>query len=103
MASTVDPSVIDIARAYIKVLRENNIQFESAWLFGSAVRNQATDDSDIDIALVMRNVEAKILKEAELMKFRRRIDSRIEPHILITDDLDSPFSVGVMETGIKIA
>lgn len=103
MAATVDQSVLTIAEEYIQVLRKNDVHFESAWLFGSAAGEKFTDDSDIDIALVMRDVASRFFKELELMKYRRKIDSRIEPHILPAAELDSPFGFEVMRTGIKIA
>jgi predicted nucleotidyltransferase len=103
MASEIDPTIIDIARRYANVLRENNVPFESVWLFGSAVKNQNAPDSDIDIAIVMKDVAVKFFKEVELMKYRRKIDSRIEPHILTLDEMDSSFSLEIMRTGLKVA
>jgi len=103
MASSVDPTILDIAKRYLNALRENNVQFESAWLFGSWAKGQSTTDSDIDIAIVMKDVAVKFFKEVELTKYRRKIDSRIEPHILTLDEMDSSFSLEIMKTGLKVA
>ena len=103
MAPSVDTGLLEVASKYVRVLRENNVRFESAWLFGSFAHSRANEDSDIDIALVMRNVEVKFLKKVELMKYRRGVDSRIEPHVLTMDEMDSPFSLEIMRTGVKVA
>ncbi|MFH1741502.1 MAG: nucleotidyltransferase domain-containing protein [bacterium] len=102
MAATIDQSVLSIAKEYLQVLREHNICFESAWLFGSYAENRSTEESDIDIALVMEDVAGRFLKEVELMKYRRNIDFRIEPHILSAEELDSPFGLEVVKNGIRI-
>lgn len=101
-SATVDQSVLNIAKEYLRVLGEHDIHFESAWLFGSSVGNQLTEDSDTDIALVMKDVAGKFFKEVELMKYRRMIDYRIEPHILTADEFDSPFGLVLMRTGVRI-
>lgn len=103
MATQCDPSILNVAGKYLNVLRRNGVRFESAWLFGSVAKNQLEVDSDIDIAVVMQDVVEKFFKEVELMKYRRKIDSRIEPHILTTGEVDSPFGQEVMKTGIRIA
>ena len=91
-----------IARKYIDVLRKNGVQFESAWLFGSLTKSRPSPDSDIDIAVIMPDVVDRFFKEVELVKYRRKIDTRIEPHILTVDESDWPFGREVMRTGIKI-
>ena len=45
--------------------------------------------------------ENKFFKELELTKYRRGIDTRIEPHIINAYDLDTPFYEEVTK-GIKI-
>ena len=101
MAETLDQNILKTIHAYLNVLRSHQMQFESAWLFGSFAENQAFEDSDIDIAMVMPEVENKFFKELELTKYRRGIDTRIEPHIINAYDLDTPFYEEVTK-GIKI-
>ena len=103
MAAELDQSVVDTAKAYVQVLRNHEVPFESAWLFGSHARNVFDEDSDIDIAVVMQDVvEGKFFKELELMRYRRQVDSRIEPHVLSAGELDTPFASEIMRTGVKI-
>lgn len=103
MVARVDPNILNIAKEYINVLREHSVRFESAWLFGSFISGACTDDSDIDIALVMKDVANKFFKEVELVKYRRKIDFRIEPHILGGAPLDVAFHRKLTNTAIKIA
>ena len=102
MVTQINPSIIDIVRKYLMVLRENNINFDSAYLFGSSIGNEYNEDSDIDVAIVMNNVSQKFFMEVELMKYRRNIDLRIEPHIITADESISPLSQEIIKTGIKI-
>lgn len=49
-------------------------------LFGSYAKGNYNDDSDIDIAVVFKDYSNLIDMQLELMRLRRKIDSRIEPH-----------------------
>ena len=102
MAAQCDPRILNLAQRYIQVLPKNGIKPESAWLFGSFARQESDADSDIDIALFFDDVKEKFFKEVELMKFRREVDLRIEPHVINTSEKDFPFSRQVMQSGIKI-
>ena len=103
MVAECDTIVLNVAKTYLSVLRRHGVVFESAWLFGSFAENRFHPDSDIDIALVMRDIVDKFFKEVELMKYRREVDWRIEPHVLTAGEVDSPFGREVMKSGIRIA
>ena len=49
-------------------------------LFGSYAKGNYNDDSDIDIAVVLKDYKNLIDIQLDLMRLRRKIDSRIEPH-----------------------
>ncbi len=49
-------------------------------LFGSYAKGTFNKDSDIDIAVVLKDYNNLIDIQLELMRLRRKIDSRIEPH-----------------------
>jgi len=98
----VDPIALKSARLYLKALRQDDVRFDSAWLFGSFVNGRFTEDSDIDIALVMKDVRDKFMQEVELTKYRRQIDLRIEPHIIASSELDTLFSQEILRTGIQL-
>ncbi|MDH4201434.1 MAG: nucleotidyltransferase domain-containing protein [Phycisphaerae bacterium] len=103
MVAKPDQNILKTVGAYVDVLRANQTEFESIWLFGSFAEKRADEDSDIDIALVMPAVKVKFFKEVELTRYRREIDSRIEPHIINAADLESPFYQEVVLRGVKIA
>lgn len=80
---------------------------EAIILFGSYAKGTEREDSDIDIAIVIDEFKDNIIdEEVELMKFRKGIDYRIEPHIIRIDDyknISNPFVKEVIDTGIKVA
>jgi len=50
------------------------------YLFGSYAKGISHADSDIDIAVVLNDYDNYLEMQLALMKIRRTIDSRIEPH-----------------------
>jgi len=50
------------------------------YLFGSFAKGNTHSDSDIDIAVVLPDYDNFLEMQLALMKIRRKIDSRIEPH-----------------------
>jgi predicted nucleotidyltransferase len=103
MAQKLDSNILKVITKYLDLIRQNQVKFESVWLFGSYAEERADNDSDIDLAVVMPGVKNKFYKELELTKYRRKIDSRIEPHILNSDDINSPLYKEIIRRGIKIA
>jgi uncharacterized protein len=102
LASVIDPEFLTIVRRYLAVLREENVHYESAWLFGSWAAGRQRPDSDIDVAVVMSHVESRFDQELELMRYRLKVDLRIEPHVLDSADLDNPFADEILKTGVPI-
>lgn len=49
-------------------------------LFGSYAKGTNNKESDIDIAVILKDFDNPINIQLELMRIRRKIDSRIEPH-----------------------
>ena len=99
----VDPSIIDIARKYLNVTRAE-MKIENAYLFGSCAHGKAREESDIDIALVLNKIDDFFETQFKLMKLRRKIDLRIEPHPILEKDFDTtnPLAKEVIETGVLI-
>jgi predicted nucleotidyltransferase len=75
-----------------------------AFLFGSFAKGTNNDDSDIDIAIVINNVSDIIDAQIEMMKLRRKVDLRIEPHPFIVSDFNrnDPLVDEILKHGIKI-
>ncbi|MCE5185715.1 MAG: nucleotidyltransferase domain-containing protein [Planctomycetaceae bacterium] len=56
-------------------------------LYGSYAKGTATEDSDIDIAVICDSLGGDYLERAaELFRLRRDIDLRIEPVLIEADD-----------------
>ena len=70
---------LDIAQRYAYAVNANYDSIR-IFLFGSYAKGNFNDDSDIDIAVVLKNYSSQTDMQLELMRLRRKIESRIEPH-----------------------
>lgn len=70
---------LNIAQLYAKAVKAN-FNFSRIILFGSYAKGNYNDDSDIDIAIVFKDYNNLMDMQLDLMRLRRKIDSRIEPH-----------------------
>lgn len=70
---------LDIAQRYAHAVKLN-FNYIRIILFGSYAKGNFNEDSDIDIAVVFKDYSNSIDMQLELMRLRRKIDSRIEPH-----------------------
>ena len=92
-----------IAGIYIDSISDKyNIQ--QAILFGSFAKGTNHDDSDIDIAIIVNNVTDIIDTQIDLMKLRRKVDLRIEPHPFMIGDFNksNPVVNEILKYGITI-
>ena len=100
----VSKEILKIAKAYADSLKEV-LNIDCVYLFGSCVL-RSNSGSEIDIAVVSKDFSNNIvLERLKLMRIRRQIDTRIEPHPINLKDftLNNAFAVSIMETGIKIS
>ncbi|MDO9152180.1 MAG: nucleotidyltransferase domain-containing protein [Paludibacter sp.] len=100
----VNQSVIETAKNFIDQIPKNLVVSKS-YLFGSYARGNEHEDSDIDIAVIIDNMTDFYETQMELMRIRRKIDLRIEPHPFKTDEFSSsnPFANEIKNTGIEIS
>lgn len=70
---------LNIARTYADVVR-SRYGYAKIILFGSYVKGSYHRNSDIDIAVVLKDYSNLMEIQLDLMRLRRKIDSRIEPH-----------------------
>ena len=98
--------IMEIVQKYVEKICEN-YKVEAIILFGSYAKGTEHEDSDIDIAVITDDIKTdKFDEELNLMKLRRNIDYRIEPHIISIADYENdetPFVVEIKNTGIKVA
>ncbi|OQA98072.1 MAG: Nucleotidyltransferase domain protein [Bacteroidetes bacterium ADurb.Bin217] len=90
-------------KAYRHLLKDY-FQLENVYLFGSYAKNTYNEDSDIDVAIVVKHVEGDYFSIHPLLwKLRRQIDDRIEPILIEKDFDDANFLAEVQRNGIEIA
>ena len=92
-----------IAGVYIDSISAK-YKVSQAILFGSYAKGTNHNDSDIDIAIVVNNVVDIIDTQIDLMKLRRKIDLRIEPHPFMISDFNqsNPVVNEILKYGIII-
>ncbi|MFW5656183.1 MAG: nucleotidyltransferase domain-containing protein [Bacteroidota bacterium] len=78
---------LDIATQYADAVK-SKYDFVKIILFGSYAKGNFNEDSDIDIAVVLKDYRNLIDIQLDLMRLRRKIDSRIEPHPFRERDFD---------------
>jgi len=72
-------------------------------LFGSYANGNQTQNSDIDIAVIVNKIEGDfLLISKQLNRFTRNIDSRIEPVLIQIDEDRSGFLTTILESGITL-
>jgi predicted nucleotidyltransferase len=70
---------INIANIYANAVK-SKYDYIKIILFGSYAKGNFNDDSDIDIAVILKDYNSLMDIQMDLLRLRRKIDSRIEPH-----------------------
>lgn len=93
-----------IARDYINFIRKQDSSVIKAYLFGSYAKGKIREDSDIDLAIVFKNLRDTFDMQVKLMKLRRQFDTRIEPHAFRESDFkrSNPLANEILKTGFEI-
>ncbi len=96
--------IFKIVKKYISFVKDSGIEIQKAYIFGSYAKGNFNEDSDIDLALVFKGLHKSFDMQIRLMKLRRKIDLRIEPHPFDESDFNSsnPFANEIIRTGKKI-
>lgn len=94
--------VIEKIRRY-RLLLEDHFEIENVFLFGSIAKDTPRKDSDIDVAIVVKNLKGDYFATTPILwKLRRQIDDRIEPVLIERANDKSGFLEEVQKNGIKI-
>jgi predicted nucleotidyltransferase len=106
MADQRDKKVVyQKIQEYIHLLEENRIKVWRLYLYGSYAKNVFSEESDIDLAVFLDKEDLDGFEEdAQLMKLRRKVDIRIEPHPFAKSDFDetNPYIKEIIESGERI-
>ena len=86
-----------------KDLLSEHFDLQQLYLFGSYAKGRWDEDSDIDVAIVVKNLSDDYFATTPLVwKLRREVDDRIEP-LLIDEKTDpSGFLKEIRKHGILI-
>jgi uncharacterized protein len=94
----------EAAMRFAIFLKETNRSVKKIYLFGSYAKGTFHDNSDIDLAIIFDRLSDSFDTQVELMKLKRKFDSRIEPHPFIESDfnLSHPFAREIIYNGVEI-
>ena len=102
---TIDSTIMESIKKYIEKISQY-YKIEAIILFGSYAKGTENEDRDIDIAIISSDFNDIIEDGAKLIGLTWKIDTRIEPHPITTEDyqkVSNPFVREVVDTGIKVA
>jgi len=98
-------SIYKKIREYIGVLEKHNIKIWRLYLYGSHAKGAYKSESDIDLAIFLEKEDLDGFEEdSKLIKLRRKVDMRIEPHLFAKLDFDetNPYIKEIVKTGERI-
>ncbi|HON80150.1 MAG TPA: nucleotidyltransferase domain-containing protein [Spirochaetota bacterium] len=104
MAQRIDKALETIVQQYAELL-QTVYSIHSIYLYGSRSAGLSNEDSDIDVAVVSEDFSGDPVEDmVQLMRYRRSIDLRIEPHPFTVPSFTAanPIAKEIMETGIRI-
>jgi predicted nucleotidyltransferase len=86
-----------------KKLLSQYMSFEQMMLFGSYARGTQHEESDVDVAIIVDEIQGDYFSTRPLLwRLRREVDDRIEPVLLEKKHDHSGFLEEVTKTGILI-
>jgi uncharacterized protein len=86
-----------------KLLLDDHFDLESVYLYGSYAKDASAENSDIDVAVVVKKITGDYFSVNPLLwKLRRQIDDRIQPILIDLHENKSGFPEEIQRNGIKI-
>lgn len=102
----MDKRTNKIIKQYVKAVADTYPGFVTAYSFGSFNTPRQTEDSDIDIALIINSLEdsKRFDLQVQLMILALKYDNRIEPHPISKSEFNAsnPFFAQILNTGKEI-
>ena len=98
-------TIKSIINKYLDIVKKNKIVVEKVYLFGSYARGTATEDSDIDFAIISDDFQGDRFEDRRLLvPLRRKIDLRLEPIPFRPEDFHEyhPLAVEIIRNGIEL-
>ncbi len=92
---------IKLAQRYKAAVAER-LPLKALYLYGSFSKGTYTENSDIDIAVVVEHLNDDYFADTPLLwKLKRKISNLIEP-VLLTEDTSNPLYSDILKSGILI-
>ena len=99
----MDKAEVIIKLKKYKKLLSQYMSFDKMILFGSYARGSQREDSDVDVAIIVDEIQGDYFSTRPLLwRVRREVDDRIEPILFETKHDESGFLEEVMRNGILI-
>ena len=104
LKSMVERRAPETAINYVHFLRREIPKVIKAYLFGSYAKGKEGPDSDMDIAVIFEDFPDSFDMQVDLMKLRRKYDTKIEPHPFrkVDFNLSNPIAYEILKTGLEI-
>ncbi len=105
MAVRTSEEIKEIVHKYSLILLKAGLPLDKVILFGSYSRNEQKENSDIDIAVILKKYSNdRFTTRLELMKLSRDFEEVIEAHPFLSADLNNsnPFITEILKEGIEI-
>ena len=94
--------IINIVKKYAELVKQN-YSVNQIYLFGSYIKGNAREESDIDVAIILDKIGDDYLDiSTKLFQLRRKIDLRIEPVLLELNNDISGFLNEIRTNGLQI-
>ena len=101
----VQTEIINILKNYLNLVKAEGVSVDKAYLYGSYLNNAQTEESDIDLMVVTRNL-CDDNTIGKIWSLTRTVNSKIEPYIIdknrFENDNASPLVDLVRKKGLKI-
>jgi predicted nucleotidyltransferase len=82
---------LKLSRTYLQKAKKSGLDFSEAWLFGSYAKGNQNENSDIDLAIILKDIDHTFETEVMLMGIRNGDELMIEPHPFSKDEFDNKF------------
>ncbi|MCH7828109.1 MAG: nucleotidyltransferase domain-containing protein [Bacteroidetes bacterium] len=105
MAVRTIEQVKSIINDYTALLIEAGLPIKKIILFGSYANAKQTENSDLDVAVILRKFsEDRFLTRLKLMKYCRNFDEMIEPHPFLESEFNkaNPFASEILKNGVTV-
>ncbi len=100
-----EPTIDEIVKRYAELLKQE-LNIAGIYLYGSYINGSFSENSDIDIAVVSCDFTGDLVSDMlRLMRIRRRVDNRIEPHPFTIEEFneENPFVKEIIRNSIRVA